>query len=140
MNYDRLYDMPDPARMRTVADVWRDKGRISIDGFNLLMHMREPRLELGSPEAPDPKSGQGPTSDHPENSDHRAERHPVAPENARTTTKSTTWRFSWRRLVVLLGWPRCPDCGAPADLFEGRCMDCFRAAYIGRAFGMGGAE
>lgn len=44
------------------------------------------------------------------------------------------------RLGLRCGWPRCPDCGAPADLFEGRCHDCFKLALYGRAFGMGGAE
>lgn len=51
-----------------------------------------------------------------------------------------TVRLWCARLLVRLGWPHCPDCGALADLFEGRCVPCFRDALFARAFGMEAPE
>lgn len=67
---------------------------------------------------------------------------PCAPKRARniagivsqsypTILRGARWVFA--RLVLWCGWPRCPDCRGPADLYEGRCVPCFRARLFGPA-------
>ena len=86
VDYDRLYDMAHP-RLR---DVLR---RVLP---NILGHrgMREPRLELGCPKAPDPKSRLAPSSEpsSPRGEDQGAtERHENIPSADESTTDCTTY-------------------------------------------------
>lgn len=57
--------------------------------------------------------------------------------SSRGVTKPAIWLFGRVRAVatVAFGWlgrrvgllAECPSCGGPSELFEGRCVPCFRA-------------